>query len=374
MTSVGFEAERWYADRGRQPLRFERVDRLAELELVRVEFDTGKAALYTVFESEPDWSALLRVADGAFVVDGEPPVGEQRRLTVDQSHSSWRIGDAYLKCYRRLVPGVHPEVELGLVLGREVPEHVPRLRASLHWRANGESIALAVVQDFVGDAEEGWDWAAARCVAGDAAFAGDVGAVARKIHDALARELGIREATAADRSAWRGAGDAQLDEALELVGGELKGAEPRIRRELARLEDAAATPVTRIHGDLHVGQFLHAPGRLVVVDFEGQPGKTPVERRAFDTPLRDLASLVRSVDHCGRYAVERYAAEPARAEAWIDTARSNLLAGYGPHDAAMLRALEWERAVYEFTYAARYLPEWLYAPRGGLHALLEVPE
>jgi predicted trehalose synthase len=125
-----------------------------------------------------------------------------------------------------------------------------------------------------------------------------------------------------------------------------------------------------VHGDLHVGQFLHAPGRTVVVDFEGLPARAPAERRALDTPLRDLASLARSIDHCGRYAVERHGGRPALVEAWIDEARSELLAGCGPHDEALLRALEFDRAVYEFTYASRYLPDWLYAPPAALAALL----
>ena len=59
------------------------------------------------------------------------------------------------------------------------------------------------------------------------------------------------------------------------------------------------------------------------------------------------------------------------AEAWICDARQKLLRGYGPHDEVLLRALEFDRALYEFTYASRYLPDWLYAPRGGLRALLE---
>jgi predicted trehalose synthase len=79
---------------------------------------------------------------------------------------------------------------------------------------------------------------------------------------------------------------------------------------------------------------------------------------------------VRSIDHCGRYAVEAHGGEAGVVERWIREAREELLAGYGQHDAALLRALEFERAVYEFTYASRYLPDWLYAPRGGLAALL----
>ncbi len=371
MTIVELESARWYADRGRRPVRVEPLDALGALEVVRVEFDEGEPALYTLLRGKPRWDELFAGAGGAFVAEGEPPRGDAVPLAVDQSHTSWRVGGVLVKCYRRLVPGINPEVELGRARTAELPEHVAAGRGALHW-APGDAppVALAVVQEFVDDADEGWEWAAARAARGDARFARALGEVGRRLHEALARAFPARESTGDDRRAWRLAAEAQLDEALRLVDDELTGAAPRLREELARLDDGPAVALTRIHGDLHVGQFLHAPGRTVVVDFEGQPTRTPEERRALDTPLRDLASLVRSIDHCGRYVLERLGGDEGVVDAWMREARDGLLAGYGPHDATLLRALEFERAVYEFTYASRYLPDWLYAPRGGLAALL----
>ena len=134
------------------------------------------------------------------------------------------------------------------------------------------------------------------------------------------------------------------------------------------LDRSGPSKLSRVHGDLHIGQFLRTPDRLVLIDFEGQPTRSS---RELDTPLRDLASLSRSLDHCGRYAVEEHGGDPHLVEEWIREARAKLLHGYGPRDEVLLRALEFDRAVYEFTYASRYLPDWLYAPRGGLRALLE---
>jgi len=372
VTVVEFESERWYADRGRGPVGMEPLDALGAIEIVRVDFDEGEPALYTLLRGEPRWDEVFADASGHFFAEGEAPRGAAARLDVDQSHSSWRVGDALVKCYRRLVPGLHPEVEVGRALTAELPEHVAAVRAALHWAPRGGApVALAVVQEFVDEAEEGWEWAAARAMRGDAGFARATGAVARRLHEALARAFPTRESTPDDRRAWRLAAEAELAGALEPAAEELSGEVERVRNELARLESDRPVPLARVHGDLHLGQFLHAPGRTVVVDFEGQPTRSPDERRALDTQLRDLASLARSIDHCGRYAVKRHGADPAVVEAWIGEARRELLAGYGLHDAALLRALEFERAVYEFTYASRYLPEWLYAPREGLVALLE---
>ena len=374
MTAIAFEAERWYADKGRPVAGVERLDGLRGLEIVRVHFVDGDEALYALVPEHPGWSELLADADGRFSCDGRPPAGAEERLPVDQSHTSWRVGDAYVKCYRRLTAGINPEVELLRVLTAHGFQHAPAYRGSLHWESpTGEAFSIAVVTDFVARAQEGWEWAAELAIAGDASFAAELGALARGMHETLAAALPSRTATPADTEAWHRSAEELLERALALAP-ELGPHQARVRRELAGLATPPDPPVlARVHGDLHVGQFLRADGRFVIVDFEGQPGKTAAERRAPDTQLRDLASLARSLDHAGRYAVKRRGADPARTEAWVGAARSGLLSGYGDCDAALLRALEWERAVYEFMYAATYLPQWMYAPRGGLNALLQGP-
>jgi predicted trehalose synthase len=127
----------------------------------------------------------------------------------------------------------------------------------------------------------------------------------------------------------------------------------------------------RIHGDLHIGQLLRRTGAdPLVIDFEGDPTRPLADRRRPDTPLRDLASLLRSVDHCGSAASRR--AGGAAPEEWIAGARAAVLSGYGgPVDARLLAALEVAKECAEFVYAQRVLPEWLYAPRQGLRRLLE---
>jgi predicted trehalose synthase len=61
------------------------------------------------------------------------------------------------------------------------------------------------------------------------------------------------------------------------------------------------------------------------------------------------------------------------AEAWIAGARSRFLAAYGPVDAELLRAFEVEKETYEFSYAATFLPSWMFVPRASMRALLAEP-
>jgi predicted trehalose synthase len=80
--------------------------------------------------------------------------------------------------------------------------------------------------------------------------------------------------------------------------------------------------------------------------------------------------MLRSFDHLGRH-VARDVDPACDVDGWIARAREAFLAAYGPVDAGLLRALEVEKETYEFTYAAAFLPEWMYAPVGGMRWLME---
>jgi hypothetical protein len=74
------------------------------------------------------------------------------------------------------------------------------------------------------------------------------------------------------------------------------------------------------------------------------------------------------------------AADPA-VDAWLEAVRAAFLDAYraeaasrGLHvdiDRALLHALEVEKELYEFGYAATYLPAWMYAPSAGMRWLLD---
>jgi len=145
--------------------------------------------------------------------------------------------------------------------------------------------------------------------------------------------------------------------------------------------------LTRVHGDYHLGQVLIADDGYRIVDFEGEPLRPLEERRAHGSPLRDAASMLRSLDHVGRSAGRRAIARhggPLSSpgldlEAWLRRAHERFLETYriGLREASspivvdpsLVRAFEIEKETYEFIYASTYLPDWLYAPTEGMRSL-----
>lgn len=328
------------------------------------------------------------------------PAAGVRPLGIDQSNTSVVLGEQLvLKCYRRLTPGPHPEIELTRYLAGRGLDDLPAVHGSADVRVGGDPAAGALLlQDYVTEARDGWlaaedelralldaeDVDAA--AAAPAGWAPAVGKAAAELHAVLAAadEPGLtpRRATRSELAALRAAADAQLDEALALLDGEprtvLERAVPFLRERFLLFERAMPPLLTRVHGDLHLGQFLWRVGRPpVVVDFEGEPTRSSDERRLLASPVRDLAGLLRSVDHAAHWVSH----EPSPvADAWIESARGVIRSSYERRlaelgapfavDPRLLAAFEADKAVYEFIYGARFLPSWLRVPQGALGALV----
>jgi predicted trehalose synthase len=308
----------------------------------------------------------------------------QRIPATDQSNTLVVLGEQLLvKAYRRLEPGPHPEVELLTALaGRDAP--VPAFGGSVAWvpAGGGAETAIVLLQELVPGAEDGWEGPIERVV--EALRAGPpfateewaaTGRIAGELHTALADAFGLHPSSRADLRRWRDDAETALAEAA-VHDAELAAAAPSIRARLEAFESVEPPSLTRIHGDLHVGQLLRAPVRPpLVIDFEGDPTRPLADRLRPDTPLRDLACLLRCFDHIGSAGARRVS-DDTDPKAWIATVSAAALAAYEaaapvPVDRTLLAALELAKECSEFVYAQRTAPEWLYAPRRGMRRLLE---
>src|SRR5207247_10733479 len=173
-----------------------------------------------------------------------------------------------------------------------------------------------------------------------------LGELTASLHAALAAGRGQpdfepREAGRDDLRAWHRAATAQLQRAIDAVRGgegeELRSMAPAIAEELTVFEAISGVPIlTRVHGDYHLGQVLETSDGYRIIDFEGEPTRPLEERRQRNSPLRDVASMLRSIDHVGRSARRR--AEQRRGgvvespgldiEDWPPRARERFLESY----------------------------------------------
>lgn len=372
---------------------------------------TGTVEAALVCRPAPGFAALLPEGPRAVATFGE------RALGADQSNTSTVLGERLLlKGYRRLWPGLSPDLELAAYLAEEVRfPGVPRLAgwAELVTR-DDEVTTVAMLQEFVADGVDVYEATAERLVGwilspGEVSvewateIAADMGALTAALHAALAEpprdavDFQLRDATRDELRAWRRDAQLQLDAGLTAaarvdrsVAAELRDLAPAIAARFTRFEATPTRPVLmRIHGDLHLGQVLAAPDGYRVIDFEGEPTRPIDERRRPASPLRDVASMLRSLDHVGRSARRR--AERRRdpggshagldVEAWLDRARGRFLEAYraGLREAGatltvdddLLEAFEFAKESYELVYAATFLPDWLWAPHEGLRGLVE---
>ena len=144
----------------------------------------------------------------------------------------------------------------------------------------------------------------------------------------------------------------------------------------------------RIHGDYHLGQVLRSKDDFVLLDFEGEPARTLAERRRKQSPLKDVAGMLRSFSYAAWVALEHQRIlqpdSKASHDVWGQAVSTSFLATYRktiatrsdllpdePLATTLLNAYILEKALYELRYELNNRPEWVRIPLAALVTLLE---
>ena len=399
--------------------------------LIAADVNVDLAAVQLVVEASASEreglaQALLVDTDGIRVLSGE------------QSNTSLLIGqDAILKYYRRLRDGIQPELEVTRFLTEKTDfEAAPALYGSIELvRPDGTRTAIAALFEQVQNQGDAWTViveALARYLR-DHAYAQppmaddnlEVGALSEpKLQvqidpaEVLGRRSGEMHAALATATGDAAFDPEPLDDASYMaIVGEAKQdasdalailakARPNLPTEelenVDRLVGAEKDILTwfdrfgglkinahriRIHGDYHLGQVLVAKNDVVILDFEGEPGRSLEERRAKTSPLRDVAGMVRSFDYAAFAArdragpVDETTGERLREMAtnWRDEVTEQFLQHWSEASKIvldeptrqLLDLFVLQKAFYELRYEAAMRPAWLSIPLRGIVALLE---
>ena len=318
-------------------------------------------------------------------------------VSTEQSNTSLVYGqEAILKLFRRLEPGLNPDVEIHDALRRAENQHIAPLLGHIEIDdpdPSKEPATVAMLQTFVPNASDGWRLATASVrdlyaegdlhadeVGGD--FAADserLGAATASVHGDMAAVLPTEPA---DRDWYatvaRQMGE-RLDAAIEIVPQLAEHADGL--RAIYAEEAGSTEPAVRqrVHGDLHLGQVLRTATGWIVLDFEGEPARPLASRRELDSPLRDVAGMLRSFDYAARHMLVEQPEDTQRAyraQEWAERNRAAFCTGYAEASgldpcggSPLLRAFEADKAVYECVYEARNRPHWLMIPLDSLSRL-----
>lgn len=323
-----------------------------------------------------------------------------------------------VKILRRCRDGVQPTVEIGAFFHRDAPWNgTPDLLGWVEYVNPGEatSAVVATVHEYIPGCTTAWDRLLA--LVGEGALAAEpgarthrrlfelvdaIGSVTGAMHRALASRPDLppfapeRPSAATCRAVRDGLAahahgvlDRVRAEALHLspdVAARLRAVADRgpvlERRILADTSDLDAWAFIRVHGDYHLGQLLVADEgeawRVMVIDFEGEPGRTLEARRAKVPAAKDVAGMCRSFDYLLRCA--ELADGPAHDAAHLRLLEDRFLGAHAtiargtawwpPHAARLLEAYRIDKAVYELDYEIGHRPTWVTVPLSAVEETL----
>jgi trehalose synthase-fused probable maltokinase len=440
-------AQRWFGSKGRQvsalevlqavPLRDD--EPLLVLALIAARFPSGTHDLYQlplgIRHEDEGWDkGVVAQVDGWTVYDGLTDAVHARELLsrmressvaraggstltfkwadgpelngstdvrpmgVEQSNSSMVFGDTLvLKSFRRLEPGVNPELELLRFLDQHGFANIAPLAGWYEYEGRLVDSTLGILQQYLKGARDGWSLAVEADGADPEELIGqldELGGVTGRMHSVLASDASD-PAFAPEEPTDESLAliTATVDEDIERIfknlpdddGGPvstMRGRSQDVRERLGQLSRiGAGGRVIRTHGDYHLGQVMLTERGWVVLDFEGEPARTLPERRQKRSPLRDVAGMLRSFSYVA--AAGEILGTRTMPEGWEERSRAAFLEGYFREvDPALLppgqesigkllSVFELEKAVYELNYEINNRPDWVGIPVASIVRLLE---
>jgi maltose alpha-D-glucosyltransferase/alpha-amylase len=365
-----------------------------------------------------------------------------RRLSAEQSNTSIAFGDRLiLKMFRRLEEGINPDFEIGRFLTERVNfKRVPALLGGFEHAGIAETHStIGIMQELVESQGDGWTHATddvrrfydsvqsrpapevpalgyselatteppahvRDVIGGYLETAERLGRRTAEMHLALASDasdaaFAPEPFTQEDLAAVLTSATAEAQRAYELLEKRPELAPDLLKqrqRVMDRLRPGAALEFTtskiRVHGDYHLGQVLWAEGDFYILDFEGEPARPLAARKSKQSPLKDVAGMMRSFSyaaHAGLFAHATAAPDAfshlsAWAEVWETWINGAFLRGYfGALDHALfvpanpaqrdqlLSVFVLEKALYELNYELNNRADWLRIPIYGIQRLLD---
>jgi maltose alpha-D-glucosyltransferase/alpha-amylase len=291
-------------------------------------------------------------------------------MQAEQSNTSIAYRNTFiLKLFRRIAPGVNPDLEIGRFLTEQAAfAHTPAVAGALEYRQDhGEPTTVAILHSFVPNQGDAWQYTldaldhyferafvqreveqpplphtslvalseeapsplAQETIGSYLAAVQLLGQRTAELHIALASDAVDPHfapepfSTLYQRSIYQTMRSLAA-QSFPLLRQHLKGLPQTVRSEAQQVLDSEAEVLKRFqailgrkitamrircHGDYHLGQVLYTGKDFVIIDFEGEPARPLSERRIKRSPLRDVAGMLRSFHYAAYTAFFNQEAE-----------------------------------------------------------------
>ncbi len=379
---------------------------------------------------------------------------EPMLLRGEQSNTSLLYGDRYiLKLYRRVETGMNPDLEISRFLTQKKFEHTSGLTGSIEFHPkHGDPLTFGILQQYVQNEGDAWKYTLdelgryfeealtqpSALTTSDLpqksllALADEdipptalervgpyleevrlLGQRTGELHVTLASDQDLKDFSPEVFTEFHRRGLYQsmlgtanvaystlrsqiksLPEPIHALAKNLLGGEKTVRTCLGQIRDRKFKGCRiRCHGDFHLGQVLFTGKDFVIIDFEGEPARPLSVRKLKDSPLRDVAGMLRSFHYAAQASslglIPGVRPEDSQTlslwarywqtwvsvsylKAYLNVSGLSTLLPPSPEDLAMLlKAYVLQKALYELTYELNNRADWALIPLDGLYQILK---
>ncbi|RMH03715.1 MAG: maltose alpha-D-glucosyltransferase [Nitrospirae bacterium] len=377
-------------------------------------------------------------------------------LRGEQSNTSVMYGRAFiLKVFRKVEVGVNPDLEIGRFLTARGFQHSVPVAGTLEYQKDGDIMTIGILQPYVENEGDAWEYTLdelsqyyERASTNPSALSPSLisrtpilsllhSEIPAAAHDFIGRyledvrllgqrtgELHLTLTSDSGNPAFapepftefyrRGLYQSMVSLANQNL--------PFLRQQLPTLPESAKTTAQRLleresdlrkrfypirvrkiqaqrircHGDYHLGQVLYTGKDFIIIDFEGEPARSLSARGLKESPLRDVAGMLRSFHYAaysslirqvGGLRLEDFPVLDPWARFWQVWVSVAFLQAYLsvvmpakilPEDLEDLRVLldayVIQKAIYELGYELNNRPDWAGIPLNGILQILETSE
>jgi len=309
---------------------------------------------------------------------------EPEYIDVDQSNSSFKLGD-YLIKIRKTLDLSNRNNKIISTLAKAKFENTPQYFGHIEIELFGKSVEFITIYEFIEESEDGWTWAPKKLINNDLNFTNEIASICASMHRDLKsmdcdKTLYFMQVT--EEIKTQIPNDLNLDSNYYFTGYPdpkqmFEIWKSNSRQYFSKLDSKKSSfSFSQVnnqmtHGDFHVGQILKSGSKYFVIDFDGSPVLQAEMKNSWAPRESDVAHFLTSISLAARVGERLNKIEYGSLNNVVRAAQDSFLSSYenqskalglNPLNLDLVSYLQLRQYLFEIIYAVNYLPRWLYAP------------